>query len=247
MTTQQQEQRSDKPDTRSKHSKRLSRRSLVIITVLLLAVAIIIIWILSYFNVIPSFWVAIFTIIITVFGAVFAFFQSMHLFLPAEKHESTETSPYSNAKTDIPSAATKVALSSAKPAYRGIVGLPPPTDPRIIQQREQVVKEVYAKLIQSDITAIALTGIGGVGKSTLAALIYHYVEEQRQTNTSSFLAETVWLAIDPAATFADLAGNLFEALSKPLPDFGNLAPQNQAVALVNALNSINPRDAQRAC
>ena len=118
-----------------------------------------------------------------------------------------------------------------KPAHRGIVGLPPPTNPRTIQQREQAVREVYTKLIQQDITAIALTGIAGVGKSTLAALIYRYVEEQRQTHTSPFQAETLWLTIDPAVTFADLAGNLFEALDKPLPDLGNLAPQNQAVIL----------------
>ncbi len=38
-------------------------------------------------------------------------------------------------------------------------------------------------------------------------------------------------------TFADLAGNLFEAVGKPMPDLGNLAPQNQAVALFNALNT----------
>src|SRR6266702_3689129 len=235
MTTQQQEKRSDQLNTRSKHDKRLSRRSLVIITVLLLAVVIITIWILSYFNVIQSFWVAIFTIIITVLGAVFAFFQSMHLFFPAEKHESAETPPY--AKMYMPTAAPNVVPSSGKPAHRGIVGLPPPTDPRTIQQREQVVKEVYAKLIQPDITAIALTGIGGVGKSTLAALIYHYVEKQRQTQPSQFLAEVLWLTIDPAVTFADLAGNLFEALSKPLPDLSNLSPQNQAVALFHALNT----------
>jgi hypothetical protein len=133
--------------------------------------------------------------------------------------------------------ANNAAPSSAKPAHRGIVGLPPLTDSRTIQQREQVVREVYAKLIQPDITAIALTGIGGVGKSTLAALIYRYVEEQRQTHPSPFLAKVLWLTIDPAVTFADLAGNLFEALSKPLPDLSNLSPQNQAVALFNALNT----------
>ena len=43
------------------------------------------------------------------------------------------------------------------------------------------------KLIQPDITAIALTGIGGVGKSTLAALLYRYVDERRSgTHTSLF-------------------------------------------------------------
>lgn len=237
MTTQQQEQRSDQLNTRSKRCKRLSRRSLVIITVLLLAVAIITIWILSYFNVIPGFWVAILTIIITVLGAVFAFFQSMHLFLPTEKHESAGTSPYTSAKTYFPTATPNASLPSTKPTHRGIVGLPPLTDPRTIQQREQVVREVYAKLIQPDITTIALTGIGGVGKSTLAALIYRYVEEQRRTHPSPFLAKVLWLTIDPAVTFADLAGNLFEALSKPLPDLSNLSLQNQAVVLFNALNT----------
>src|SRR5947207_14217484 len=120
MTTQQQKQGSDQPDTRSERLKRLPRRSLVIITVLLLAIAIIIIWILSYFNVIPSFWVAIFTIIITVFGAVFAFFQSMHLFFPAEKHDLDETPPYSSAKTFISTAPLHVTPSSANLAHRGI-------------------------------------------------------------------------------------------------------------------------------
>src|SRR5437868_11564366 len=96
-----------------------------------------------------------------------------------------------------------------KVSYRGIVGFPPPTDPRAIQQREQVVREVYTKLIQPNITAIALTGIGGVGKSTLAALIYHYAEEQRSALKGPFLAEVLWLTIDPVVTFADLTGNLF--------------------------------------
>ena len=237
MTTQQQNQGPEQLETPSKRDKRMSRRLLVIIAVLLLAIAIIIIWILSYFNVIQSFWVAILTIIITVFGAVFAFFQSMHVFLPTEKHESTATSL--SAEIDTHMAMKDALLTSAKLAHRGIVGLPPPTDPRTIQQREKVVKEVYTKLIQSDITAIALTGIGGVGKSTIAALIYRYVEEQRQTHISPFLAKTLWLTIDPAVTFVDLAGNLFEALDKSLPDLGNLAPQNQAVALFNALNSIS--------
>ena len=41
----------------------------------------------------------------------------------------------------------------------------------------EVVKEIYAKLIQPDMTAVALTGIAGVGKSTLAALVYRFAEE----------------------------------------------------------------------
>jgi tetratricopeptide (TPR) repeat protein len=117
------------------------------------------------------------------------------------------------------------------------MGVPPPTDPRTIQQRETVVKEIFTRLIVPDATTIVLTGIGGVGKSTLAALTYHYAEEQRRAGNGPFAAEAIWLNIDPAVTFADLAGNLFEVFGKPLPDFTNLSLQHQAMALLNVLNT----------
>ena len=132
-------------------------------------------------------------------------------------------------------------IPAATPAfsYRGIVGVPPPTDPKTIQQREKVVKEVYDRLTQPDITAIALTGIGGIGKSTLAALIYRYTEDQRQAGNGPFSAEPLWLTVNPAVTMADLAGTLIEALGKPMLDLGTLLPQNQAAALFNALNTVD--------
>ncbi len=102
MTTQQQGQRSDLPQKRSKQRRRLSRRALVILIVLILAVAIIIIWILSYLKVIPSFWASIFTIIVTVLGAVFAFFQSMHLFIPVDKDELPESPRQRNPDFNLP-------------------------------------------------------------------------------------------------------------------------------------------------
>jgi len=129
------------------------------------------------------------------------------------------------------------ASPAEKTTYRGIRGVPPPTDPRTIQQREKAVKEIYAKLTQPDISAVVLTGMGGVGKSTLAALVYRYAEEQRRAGSGPFTAEPIWLSVDPAACMTDLAGNLFEALGKPLPDFNNLALQNQAMTLFNALNT----------
>ncbi len=63
---------------------------------------------------------------------------------------------------------------------RSILGFLPLTDSKTIQQRVKLVAEVYTKLTQPDVTAVVLTGIGGVGKSTLAALVYRYAEEQQR-------------------------------------------------------------------
>ncbi len=257
MTTQQ-EQQPEQLDTRGRKHRRNSRRSLIIITVLLLACVISVIWILSYLNVIPSFLAAIFTFIIAVLGAVFAFFQSIHLFIPADEYESHDNPTQARASLYIPSTPTPspkmppiiVQVPTSQPlsspstpldkaSYRGIVGLPPPTDPKTIEQRVEVVKEIYAKLIQPDMTAVALTGIAGVGKSTLAALVYRFAEEQRRAGNGPFVAEALWLKVDAAVTMVDLAGTLLEAIGQRLPDFGRLAPHNQAAALFNALDTAN--------
>ena len=124
-----------------------------------------------------------------------------------------------------------------KATYRGIMGVPPPTDPRTIQQRDKTVLAIYTKLCGADVSALALTGIGGVGKSTLAALIYRYAEAQRQASKGPFTSEAIWLNIDPVVTLADLAGNLFQLFEKPLPDFTRLSLQHQAMALFNVLNT----------
>src|SRR6266700_2824404 len=238
MTTPQQEQR---PDFPQKHSSKRSSwpRWLIASVILLFTLVGIIIWILTSRN---AFTAILPLVIFTVLGVLIALFQWL---FPVSSGVSEHPSAHQHALQEPPIIvhvpATQPLLEPIplpdKASYRGIVGLPPPTDPRTIQQREHVVREVYTKLIQPDITAIALTGIGGVGKSTLAALLYRYVEEQRRTHTSLFQAETLWFTIDPAVTFADLAGNLFEALGKPLPNLSNLAPQNQAVALFDALKT----------
>jgi tetratricopeptide (TPR) repeat protein/transcriptional regulator with XRE-family HTH domain len=119
--------------------------------------------------------------------------------------------------------------------YRNIRGLPPPTHPSTIQQRERVVKALYKKLVQPNITALVLTGIGGVGKSTLAALVYCSVLESYQAGTEAFTAEPLWLTISEQVTMADVVGTLFEALEKPLPRLKDLAPSQQVMVLFHAL------------
>jgi tetratricopeptide (TPR) repeat protein len=127
-----------------------------------------------------------------------------------------------------------------RPPSLSIEGVPPPTDPRTIQQREGVVEAIYVKLTQPETTALVLTGIAGVGKSTLAALVYHYAESQRLADRGPFKAEALWLTIDSSTvTMTDLVGTICHALNVPLPELSNLAPQNQAATLFNTLNTVD--------
>src|SRR5260221_9230759 len=121
-----------------------------------------------------------------------------------------------------------------------ITGSFPPTNPKTIQQRRKLVEEVYSELTKPDMNCIVLTGIGGIGKSTAAALVYKYAEEQRKDDKSPFAAEALWItAEETTATFAYLAETISAVLGKPIPDFGKLPPQNQAAALFNVLNIID--------
>ncbi len=119
-----------------------------------------------------------------------------------------------------------------------ITGSFPPTDPKTIQQRRKLVEEVYAVLTKPDMNCIVLTGIGGMGKSTAAALVYNYAEEQRKDGKGLFAAEALWITVEETTpTFAYLAETISAVLGKPLADFGKLPPQNQAAALFNLLNT----------
>src|SRR5437660_3027435 len=113
-------------------------------------------------------------------------------------------------------------------SYRSILGTPPPTDPSVIQQRTTLVETITTKLTQPNLNALVLTGIGGVGKSTLAALVHHAVEAQCQQATGPFTIMPLWITIDASTTFADIMGTIHQALGKPLPDLKSLSPANQA-------------------
>jgi len=186
-------------------------------------------------SIISGAWATALSIIVTVSGVVVAV---LPMISSADKpiEPPTSTVPRDDASV---SSAEELSLSNSKTAYRGIVDRPPPTDPRTIQQREKAVKDIYRMLGQSDVTAVVLMGIGGVGKSTLAGLVYQYAERQRSAGSGSFTAEAIWLRIDPAVTMSDLTGTLMGALGRAMPDVSNLSPQNQAVVLLDALNGVD--------
>ena len=232
-------QRIQPPSRGKRTSWRLLRLILAIITVLFIgAGAAIAIFRGTLFNTV--------SIVFTAAGAAFALCQWL---LPVSHTESSHPTPSISPSSmppiiiQLPGMQTAPLPQSSPPVknvnYRGIKGLPPPTEPKTIQQRVKNVHEVYALLTQPDVTALVLTGIGGVGKSTLAALVFHHAEEQRRMGNGLFTDEPIWLRVDPAVTLPELAGNLFEVLGITLPNFSNLAPQNQAAELFKALNAVD--------
>ncbi len=241
MSTEKQDQKQRKTRERKQLQE---RRFIIVSTAILLLIGATILWILNSQGIIRGSWSGILLIIFTVAGIIIGLFQWLY---PISSPLPPQTQPNAAAvaATPAPQIIVHVPPTAPQPplpapgeraTYRGIVGVPPPTDPRTIQQRQKAVQDIYSRLLRQDLTAIALTGIAGVGKSTLAALIYRYAEEQRRAGSGIFTAESLWLNVDSSVTMADLAGNLFEALHQPMPDFANLSLQNQALALFNALN-----------
>jgi hypothetical protein len=223
--------------------------SIVIILIVVLAAASA--WILTHQGITQG--TATLTIISIVGGLVVALFAALFTYLQWRYPVSPDTAePVSSPPTlQVPSsppiiiqlqpqAPPTIPQSSPtpdKPISSSIIGTFPPTDPRTIQQRRNVVEQVYTQLIKPDTNCIVLTGIGGIGKSTVAALVYRHAEEQRKQNTTPFVDESVWFTAEATTSFADLAGMLLTTLEKPLTNFGQLPPPQQAAALFHVLNT----------
>jgi hypothetical protein len=217
-------------------------------------------WVLNSLNSLPAFFA-------TIFGAlavVIAFIQLIPIIFPPKSSEPAHTSqpastvqpiniynviPSSQSAT--PSVSTALpehdqpTNSSSRSGSLTLRAFPLPTDSRSIQQREEVVKEIYALIINAGTSAVVLTGIGGIGKSTLAALVLNYAERERRSGRGQFRREPVMLRINENTTFLELAANLFAAVEKTMPDLSGAPPQNQAFAVVNALNTSEAIDMPR--
>lgn len=110
------------------------------------------------------------------------------------------------------------------------------THPNKVAQRVATVQSVYNMLIQPDINAVMLMGIKGVGKSTLAGLIYNYAENQRNNSTQG---RSLWFTIKETDSFYDLARRIFRALGEPEPDFSRDREADHARLLYGLLHTTN--------
>ena len=230
------------PQQKKARKQLIERRALIATIVILFLGTAVVFWILN-----AGSWSNILSIVFIFMSVLIGLFQWL---FPVSNASSTSSAPLTQSAlpgvvaphTHVPTHSVSVTpaptpVNEEKAAYRGIMGIPPPTDPRTIQQRVAAVSDIYARLIGPATSTVVLTGMGGVGKSTLAALVYRYAETQRQAGQGPFTEPAIWLNIDPAVTMADLAGNLCEIFARPLPDFSMLSLQHQALALFNILNS----------
>jgi hypothetical protein len=119
MTTQQQRQQIDISQAKAKTRKWLSKRVVLVSIVIIVAAVVTTIWTLSNLKIIPGSWATIFTTIIAVLGAVFAFLQVMH----AASSSSQQLAPI--IVHIPPTESLPPQPTFEKPAHRGIAGFPP--------------------------------------------------------------------------------------------------------------------------
>ena len=186
MGTQQQIQQAQNPQGSKRTSKVRVIIAIIVVLSIVVGITIAILNVLDKIHIpLPTTLLLVLTVVVIpvlslVLGPLMTFLQWV-LPISPDKPEPPTTAvmpsayPTINNIINIPSSSPPSPPPATSP-YRGIIGFPSPTNPNTIQQREKAVKQAYEKLIQPEITAIVLTGIGGIGKSTLAALIYRYAE-----------------------------------------------------------------------
>ena len=153
------------------------RISLFIVALLILIVGATI-WALNSLNSLPA-------LLTTVFGAlatIFTFLSLIPIMFPQKSSEpvlppqmssavppiniyNVLPSPQSVLTSSAPTSTVPTSSSTApsSPNVLTLRALPLPTDSQSIQQRETVVKDIYALLLEPHTAAVVLTGIGGIG------------------------------------------------------------------------------------
>jgi len=121
--------------------------------------------------------------------------------------------------------------------------VPPATDARTTLQRVDDVNTVLRMLGEAQTSTVVLTGDGGAGKSTLAALVYRRLQTAGIATGAAVAAQPafsqfVWLSLGPNATLPDCLAALISTINAgSLPtDFFLLKPDQQIALLFYALS-----------
>src|SRR6059058_87540 len=89
--------------------------------------------------------------------------------------------------------------------------VPPSTDPRIVLQRADEVSTAFRMLNDAQTSTFVLTGDSGVGKSTLAALLYRRLEIAIQAGQAP-IRHLVWLSLGSNTTLPDVIATILREI-----------------------------------
>lgn len=134
------------------------------------------------------------------------------------------------------------ATSHTPSSAKRIKDTPPPSQHATMLQRQQHIEQIYTQLIQPETSAIILTGMGGIGKSILAAQIYHHAEKLRLIGEGPFKQEPLWIRITPGMTVNTLRIKLSDTsdiTDHPAPFLDAPTPFELAVKLLQCLQEMS--------
>jgi tetratricopeptide (TPR) repeat protein len=118
-----------------------------------------------------------------------------------------------------------------------LINMFPPIDAETMIQRTSVIEKVYEALVRPDASAVLMTGLSGIGKTALAAQVYHHVERLRLSENCMFVNQSIWLPISATTTLATIAETLCRSLNRALLETRNLAPSLLAQELLRLLDT----------
>ncbi len=116
----------------------------------------------------------------------------------------------------------------------GVHTTPPFMDPDGIMQRADDVRAIQHMLTDTRTCTVVLVGNPGVGKSTLAALIYHRLLLAKQAGMPA-PRHLVWLRLNSYTTLPDLIAAILHGIEAQEPSLFLLAPEQQITVLWHAL------------
>ena len=108
------------------------------------------------------------------------------------------------------------------------------TDTQATMQRADEINAIQLMLKENRTSAVTLIGAPGVGKSTLAALLYQRLLLAKQCGLPS-PTHMVWLTINSYTTLPDLIGAILHGINMYEPGLFQLTPDQQVSTLLRAL------------
>lgn len=111
---------------------------------------------------------------------------------------------------------------------------PPATNVPTVMQRGDEVNSVLRMLTDLQVSAVMLTGDAGVGKSTLAALLYRRLELTARAGLPA-PRHFVWVTLGAHTTLPDMLAAILSSLSVSEPSFFFLKPEQQVELFLRIL------------